>query len=77
MAIPDFRPQGYLSALRDLVSQTASADAPPIEAAGDYCICPETQCPSREDRNHCDHWYDGAACCGCAAGPCECWKTGQ
>lgn len=27
----------------------------------------ESNCPSREDRTHCDHWYDGAACCACGA----------
>jgi hypothetical protein len=25
----------------------------------------ETPCPAREDGAHCDHWYDGEACCDC------------
>ena len=25
----------------------------------------ETPCPNREDRMHCDCWYDGKACCSC------------
>ena len=27
----------------------------------------ETPCPKREDGQHCDCWYDGAACCACGA----------
>lgn len=31
---------------------------------GTCCTCgyfgpEETECPSREDRTHCEHWYDG------------------
>ncbi len=32
----------------------------------------ETPCLKRADRQHCDCWYDGAACCACgddAEGP--------
>ena len=25
----------------------------------------ETPCPGRDDKIHCDHWYDGESCCGC------------
>jgi hypothetical protein len=25
----------------------------------------ETPCPVRDDRQHCNCWYDGEACCGC------------
>lgn len=25
----------------------------------------ETACPKREDRQHCNCWYDGKACCAC------------
>lgn len=25
----------------------------------------ETPCPKRADRIHCEHWYDGDACCAC------------
>lgn len=25
---------------------------------GDYCVV-------RDDRHHCEHWYDGAMCCDC------------
>lgn len=24
-------------------------------------------CPNSEDNTHCDHWWDGAECCRCAA----------
>jgi hypothetical protein len=24
-------------------------------------------CPKREDRQHCNCWYDGEVCCGCGA----------
>lgn len=27
----------------------------------------ETPCPVREDGQHCNCWYDGEACCACAA----------
>ena len=27
----------------------------------------ETPCPTREDKMHCDHWYDGDKCCSCGA----------
>ena len=30
------------------------------------CACHwETECPSRADKQHCDCWYDGEACCAC------------
>jgi hypothetical protein len=25
----------------------------------------ETECPKRDDRQHCDCWYDGKPCCAC------------
>ena len=25
----------------------------------------ETPCPKREDKVHCDCWYDGEMCCAC------------
>lgn len=25
----------------------------------------ETDCPARGDKQHCQHWYDGEACCAC------------
>ncbi len=25
----------------------------------------ETACPKREDKIHCDCWYDGDRCCAC------------
>ena len=25
----------------------------------------ETPCPKREDKQHCNCWYDGEACCAC------------
>lgn len=25
----------------------------------------ETDCPKREDRMHCNCWYDGGRCCAC------------
>ncbi len=25
----------------------------------------ETPCPVRDDKQHCDCWYDGQACCAC------------
>jgi len=25
----------------------------------------ETECPKREDKQHCNCWYDGDACCAC------------
>lgn len=27
----------------------------------------EWACAVREDGQHCDHWYDGGACCACGA----------
>jgi len=27
----------------------------------------ETPCPKREDKRHCNCWYDGEACCACGA----------
>ena len=27
----------------------------------------ETECPKREDKTHCNCWYDGLACCACGA----------
>jgi hypothetical protein len=29
----------------------------------------ETECPKREDRQHCNCWYDGEACCACGDNP--------
>ncbi len=28
-------------------------------------MCDETPCPAREDKIHCNCWYDGEACCAC------------
>lgn len=28
----------------------------------------ETPCPKREDKQHCDCWYDGERCCACGDG---------
>ena len=25
----------------------------------------ETDCPEREDKTHCNCWYDGKVCCAC------------
>ena len=27
----------------------------------------ETECPKRDDKQHCNCWYDGKACCACGA----------
>ena len=39
------------------------------------CAChreaEETPCPKRDDKQHCNCWYDGAACCACGAPPTE------
>lgn len=29
----------------------------------------ETPCPKREDKIHCECWYDGNPCCGCGENP--------
>lgn len=29
----------------------------------------ETPCPKREDKQHCNCWYDGEACCACGDNP--------
>lgn len=32
----------------------------------------ETPCPKRDDKQHCNCWYDGEACCACGAAAVEC-----
>lgn len=27
----------------------------------------KTECPESDDGQHCNHWYDGDACCYCEA----------
>ena len=28
----------------------------------------ETPCPVRDDKQHCEHWYDESHCCACSDG---------
>ena len=41
---------------------------------GIACTCQESECLKREDKIHCEHWYDGEECCDCKmpAMPIEC-----
>ena len=50
---------------------------PPVEEGGDFTIKavhegawgPESEgfCKARDDRTHCEHWWDGDGCCSCGA----------
>jgi hypothetical protein len=52
------------SILRTPASATI-ADYLAIRDKGEW----ETPCPAREDKQHCNCWYDGKACCGCGDEP--------
>ena len=69
--------------LREAASRLSSPEGTPIREAAEYASRrlieaegspegtrgddEETPCPKRDDKQHCNCWYDGEACCACGA----------